>query len=48
MQRAVQLERAENDDFRLVLFISVAGLDLSLWLLAQGFFASLADVFMVM
>ena len=48
MRRAIQLDRVEPDDFSLVLFISLAGLDLSLWLLAQGYVASLADVFMLM
>jgi hypothetical protein len=28
-----------DDDFSVVLFLSLAGLDLSLWLLGRGFFA---------
>ena len=30
-----------SDDFATVLFLSLIGLDLSLWLLAKGFFVAL-------
>jgi hypothetical protein len=31
-----------DDDFSAVVFLSLTGLDLSLWLLARGFFGCLA------
>jgi hypothetical protein len=31
-----------DDDFSAVVFLSVTGLDLSLWLLARGFFGTIA------
>jgi hypothetical protein len=42
MRRSTLAARAVmSDDFATVLFLSLAGLDLSLWLLAKGLFNTL-------
>ena len=39
---------AEREDFAAILFLSLVGLDLSLWALAKGFFAGALELFALM
>ena len=39
---------AEREDFAAVLFLSLVGLDFSLWALAKGFFAGTLELFALM